>query len=151
MAGRPKSDDSRNSQYRIRLNDEENNKLEYVSSVTGQPKSEVFRRAITELYRVTKMNEAIADFEGEYDDFGIDLKRAIECPYCKHLNILNMTEYSDISSSERGMGPETLYDFDFNEFCDECGHEFHVYGYISEYPMGALNHEDIDVEEIEED
>ena len=43
MRGRPKLPDSRNNQYRVRLNDEENQKLEYASTVTGKPKSEIFR------------------------------------------------------------------------------------------------------------
>ena len=45
MRGRPKMDDSRDKQYRVRLNTEEDDMLEYASQVTGRQKSEVFRNA----------------------------------------------------------------------------------------------------------
>ena len=35
MAGRPKKDDSREKQYRVRLNDEEDKMLDYASQATA--------------------------------------------------------------------------------------------------------------------
>ena len=40
--GRPPVDDKRDNQYRVRLNDEENQMLSYCSEMTGQPKSQIF-------------------------------------------------------------------------------------------------------------
>ena len=50
MAGRPPKDNSRDKQYRVRLNDEEDSMLSYVSSLTGKQKSEIFRNALEDYY-----------------------------------------------------------------------------------------------------
>ena len=50
--GRPTVDDKRDNQYRVRLNDEENQMLAYCSQMTGQPKSQIFRKALEEYYSV---------------------------------------------------------------------------------------------------
>ena len=56
----------------------------------------------------------------------------------------------DESSYERQMGPETIYEFDTEDnYCKNCGRQFRVSGYISEYPMGAFNFEEINVDPIE--
>ncbi|MBP3199536.1 MAG: hypothetical protein J6N21_21420, partial [Butyrivibrio sp.] len=68
MAGRPKKEDSRDNQYRVRLNDDENEMLDYVSHMTEKAKSEVFRQALTELYQKTKLAEARRDFAEEFSD-----------------------------------------------------------------------------------
>ena len=62
-------------------------------------------------------------------------------------------EYLGTSSSfERPMGTETLYEFDTNDVvCDNCGKNFHVNGFISIYPPGAINRRDINIEPLEED
>ena len=57
MRGRPKIEDSRTNQYRIRLNDEENEKLNYASKATGKAKSEIFRIALLEYYNNVLLNE----------------------------------------------------------------------------------------------
>lgn len=41
--GRPKLDNPRSKQYRLRLNDEEREKLEYLSERTGKTVSEILR------------------------------------------------------------------------------------------------------------
>ena len=45
MLGRPKKEDSREKQYRVRLNDKEDEMLAFASNATGVPKSEIFRKA----------------------------------------------------------------------------------------------------------
>ena len=45
MLGRPKKRDSREKQYRVRLNDKEDEMLAFSSNATGVPKSEIFRKA----------------------------------------------------------------------------------------------------------
>lgn len=162
MAGRPKKEDSRDNQYRVRLNDDENEMLAYVSQMTEKAKSEVFRQALTELYQKTKLAEARREFEDEFgqdddyeptwEDEHVSLKRTIDCPYCGHTHMMDFTDECEESSYERSMGPEVMYEFDIEDcFCEKCGKQFSVKGYISEYPMGCYNHEDIDVEKVEDD
>ena len=43
-----------------------------------------------------------------------------------------------------------MYEFDYEVHCTSCEGAFRVQGYISEYPIGALNHEEINVVPIEE-
>ena len=163
MAGRPKKEDSRDNQYRVRLNDAENEMLDYVSRMTEKKKSDVFRQALTELYEKTKYAEAVLEFgvpvddEMEYmdpdgDDFGISLKRVINCPYCGHGNKVDFAEDCNTCSEERSMGPEITYYFDWDEYaCEQCDRPFSIKGYICEYPVNCYNFEEIDVEEIDDE
>ena len=166
MAGRFKKEDSRENQYRVRLNDSENEMLDYVSKMNEKTKSEVFRQALTELYEKTKLAEARKgfsllteddqvdeyDYEHSWEDDHVSLQRAISCPDCGHTHMMDFSDNCQTSSSERSMGPEILYEFDLEEcFCDKCGKQFRVKGYISEYPMGAYNHEGIDVKKYDDE
>lgn len=153
MRGRPKLSDSRNNQYRVRLNDEENRKLNYSSSVTGKPKSEIFRLALIDYYNKVLLNEVNDGMPDEeiWEIEGISLKRVIQCPYCCCSIRIDLEEECSISTDERQMGLESLYEFDYMETCSSCGHRFKVVGYISEYPAGALNHEDIRTAMIQEE
>ena len=49
MAGRPPKEDSRDKQYRVRLNDVEDEMLSFCSEETGEAKSEIFRKALKAL------------------------------------------------------------------------------------------------------
>ena len=97
MAGRPPKEDSRDKQYRVRLNDAEDEMLSFCSEETGEAKSEIFRKALKAYYENTKyFKNILKDREGyskidytddmeydEYEDYGMDhisLKRAIACP-----------------------------------------------------------------------
>jgi len=173
MAGRPPKEDSRDKQYRVRLNDEEDDMLDFCSEETGEAKSEIFRKALKAYYENTKyfknvlkdkegqsdQETYIAEFDGyedqsevEFDDYGMDgisLKRAIECPYCGTENNMDFADDCETSCEERQMGPQVEYMFDLEDcICDECGKRFRVHGSIWEYPMGAYNYEDIDVEAL---
>lgn len=157
MAGRPKKLDSRNRQYRIRLNDKEDNMLNYASKLTGQQKSEIFRQALVEYYQKVKVAEhrfareevdwQMEDYEMEdYVDEGVSLERAISCPYCEYRNVFDFSDYSESSVEERQMGPEIEHSFEVeNHICESCGKEFDIKGSIWEYPMGVYNDEDINV------
>lgn len=84
MAGRPPKDNSRDKQYRVRLNESEDRILQYVSEMTGKQKSEIFRNALEDYYNKVRVQEAIqadAEFDG-WDTGHISLKRVIDCPYC---------------------------------------------------------------------
>ena len=46
----------------------------------------------------------------------------------------------------------TLYEYDKdNVVCKDCGMEFHVSGFVSIYPPGAISIQEINVEPLEED
>lgn len=153
MAGRPKKEDSRDKQYRVRLNEEEEGMLEYASQATGVRRSEIFRIALQDYYNNVRLNQMrlADDDEPDWELDGISLVRVVECPHCGAQNRIDVTDESTVSSDERQMGPETLYEFDYEEFCTSCNNAFRVHGFISEYPMGALNYEEINVEPCEED
>lgn len=152
MRGRPKLPDSRNNQYRIRLNDEENQKLEYVSTATGKPKSEIFRLALIEYYNQVRLNEINnAAINDEWEISGISLKRVVECPYCMQPVRIDVEDECSTSQSDRPMGNDCLYEFDYEDTCPKCDHVFRVSGYISEYPLGSFEHEEIKVSQIKEE
>ena len=48
MIGRPKKEDCREKQYRVRLNEKEDDMLTFASNAIGIPKSEIFRNALRE-------------------------------------------------------------------------------------------------------
>jgi hypothetical protein len=57
-----------------------------------------------------------------------------------------------INYDERPMGEEITYNFDWESYeCCSCGKIIHISGYICEYPAGAYNYEDINVEKVEDD
>ena len=76
----------------------------------------------------------------------------IQCEECGNIIVIKK-EYLDAetSSYERQMGPEVEHYFDVEDWdCVECGKRFRVHGSIWEYPLGAYNWEDINVEALEE-
>ncbi len=151
MRGRPKLVDSRRHQYRVRLNDVESQKLEYASSRTGKPKSEIFRLALIDYYNkvlLCETNDLMAN-EEYWDLGGVSLKRVIRCPHCKSQMIIDLEDECSVTAYERQMGAETLYEFDFDMLCPMCNDPFRVRGYISEYPDGALDSEQIDTHQVE--
>lgn len=52
---------SRDKQYRVRLNESENKILQYVSEMTGKQKSEIFRNALEDYYNKVRVQEALQD------------------------------------------------------------------------------------------
>ena len=177
MAGRPPKENSRDKQYRVRLNDEEDEMLSFCSEETGEAKSDIFRKALKAYYENAKYvknaldskteSSDLADEDMEFEDYdeydeydeyedcdmgGISLKRAIECPYCGAANNIDFAEYSETSEYERQMGPEVEHYFAVEDcYCEECEKRFRVHGSIWEYPLGAYNYEDICVEALEDD
>lgn len=142
--GRPTVDDKRDNQYRVRLNDEEDMMLTYCSERTGQPKSRIFRRALEAYYQIVQLNEM------EIETDGISLKRVVTCPCCGVNNAIDFAEYitNDCVDEDRPMGPEIQHLFKCEEYeCSSCGKSFYVKGWITEYPAGAYNSENIEVME----
>ena len=93
----------------------------------------------------------------DYMDEAISFLREIACPYCKAPQELDLEDYlwdetSNPDESDNCMGPDMVYSFDSEEnyHCDCCGELFRIEGWIREYPMGAYDSEDVNVEVIEE-
>lgn len=146
--GRPTVDDKRDNQYRVRLNDEEDQMLAYCSNATGKPKSQIFRNALSEYYATVRLNEINSQNELESLELDcISMKRVIECPHCDAGNAVNLADYSTGDrEEERQMGPEIQHWFDCNDFeCAVCGRSFCVTGCITEYPIGAFDSEHIEI------
>lgn len=103
-----------------------------------------------------KIGDEIFDWDdsGCEDDNqdGIDMTRKITCPYCRKIDIIDLSDFVyDTSYDEnRGMGTEIVYSFEEEEHeCPRCGKAYKISGWISEYPVGAFNYEDIKIEEID--
>lgn len=146
MRGRPKLENSRTHQYRVRLNDEENEQLDYASRKTGRPKSDILRVALIDFCNTLRMHEVNSEepYEDDYWDVdGISLKRVVTCPNCEASVRVDLEDECEVTSSERPMGADTLYEFDYETICPKCSRPFRVVGAISEYPYGALEYEDI--------
>lgn len=158
MAGRPVKEDSRDKQYRIRLNDAEDEMLGFCSLETGEAKSEIFRKALKAYYENTRVLKNVLkereeqsgdnfSDDAECDDYGmshISLRRAVSCPYCGEENNMDFAEECESFFDERQMGPQVTYTFDWADCeCEECGKRFRVRGRIVEYPLGAFDFEDI--------
>ena len=149
MIGRPKKENSREKQYRIRLNDREDEMLDFASEATGIPKSEIFRKALQEYCEKIKLQQAAEEIGNDtsWEDNRISLQRAVECPYCNTKNRIDLEDEGLVSTSERQMGDEVLYEFKNVEYaCHSCGQTFTVSGFISEYPIGAFNAESLTIE-----
>lgn len=57
MRGRPKKEVTRDILYKVRLNAEEDRMLTQASEWIGQPKSEVFRKALLDYYRAVEVKD----------------------------------------------------------------------------------------------
>jgi len=139
--GRPKKDDSRDKQYRVRLNDQEARMLAYASQLTQLPKSEIFRNALEDYFNKVRLAES----EG-HEVNHISLQRAVECPHCSASNVMDFAEDCSETAEERPMGDGYLFEFEWEDCkCASCGRTFRVSGRISEYPVGVFESEDIKV------
>ena len=144
--GRPFVEDKRTNQYRVLMNDVEDQMLEYCSRVTGLPKSQIFRKGIEVLYHQVRLNEYGREYGQDYDGH-ISLRRVVNCPYCGSANSIDFEDYLTAESSyERQMGPEIEHCFDCEDYeCINCRKVFRISGSIHEYPVGAYDSEEIRV------
>ena len=145
MAGRPKKVDSREKQYRVRLNEEEDAMLECASLTTGKQKSEIFRQALREYYQKVRLNIATKSYAPNFWGMGLTLKRVIDCPYCGMPNAIDFEDYCSETVDDDGLaGDEAIYTFDLPDYkCRKCKKAFGIKGFIDEYPTGVLNEEEI--------
>lgn len=148
MLGRPKKEDSREKQYRVRLNDEEDRMLTYASQATGVPKSEIFRKSLQDYCEKVKLQEIASEMDGDqvWENYCLSLQRVVECPYCNSKNRIDLKDKCTTTFEERSMGHEVIYKFEEEKIqCRKCRNIFSVSGYISEYPIGAFNAENIKI------
>jgi DNA helicase HerA-like ATPase len=68
MRGRSKLADSREIQYRVRLNNEENQMISYISEKTGKAKAEIFRIAMRLFSGKLHINAPACDRRVVYDE-----------------------------------------------------------------------------------
>ena len=80
-----------------------------------------------------------------WSEEGISLKRVVNCPHCSERNMVDLKDNCSEASTERHMGDEKLYEFEYETECAACKKSFVVKGCISEYPVGCIEHENIDV------
>lgn len=86
----------------------------------------------------------LVGYEDDEGDGWITLKREIKCPHCFEMMEVDIESDCTITSYERQMGLENLYEFDIeNVECEFCHKFFRVFGHISEYPVGAFDSEEI--------
>lgn len=79
------------------------------------------------------------------DDESFDLSRLIQCPFCESDNRIDLFDFATISSHERSMGPDSLFEFNERFACTFCHGHFWVKGHISFYPHNSFESERIDV------
>lgn len=100
--------------------------------------------------------EEFVDFEDLYGYQPVSLIRTVTCPYCGEELEVDLEDYeTDVSSydNENGMGEDMVYSFDSedNIECPSCQRKYRVSGWIREYPIGAYDSEEVDVDELPED
>lgn len=85
MLGRPKKEDSREKQYRVRLNDKEDEMLAFASNATGVPKSEIFRKALQEYCEKVKLQQAAEEIgdDTSWEDTVLVYSELLNAPIAK--------------------------------------------------------------------
>lgn len=92
----------------------------------------------------------------EPGDNNLSLVRTIQSLNCLIEFEVDLEEYIWDSSSyekENGMGPDFVHSFDteYSWRCPYCDSILRISGWIREYPIGAYDSEDIDIQAIEDD
>lgn len=100
--------------------------------------------------------EEFVDIEDMYGYQEVSLIRGICCPHCGEEYEVDLEDYMYDQSSyekENGMGSDIVYSFDSedNYHCPECGATIQIEGWIREYPIGAYDSEDINIDLFEEE
>lgn len=94
--------------------------------------------------------------DDESQDEHISMVRTIQCPECLIEFDLDLEDYIQNSSSfekDNGMGPDLVHSIDteYSYRCPYCDKIIRVSGWIREYPLGAYDSEEIDIEVIDDD
>lgn len=72
---------------------------------------------------------------------------SLKCNQCnkQHDFTSEEAEFEGTSSSERRMGTEHAYGWDYTFDCDNCGNEIEIEYEVWEYPAGAFNTDDVSI------
>jgi len=100
--------------------------------------------------------EEFIDVEDMYCYCPVSLIRTVKCPYCGEDLEVDLEDYeTDVSSydNEIGMGEDIVYSFDSedNIECPACQRKYQTSGWIREYPIGAYDSEEVNVDELPEE
>lgn len=88
-------------------------------------------------------------FRADYDPRYSSFYRTFHCPCCGKKIGFDLSNYeSDVISNEYNMGSDTVYFFDSMDAleCEYCYQPLHVEGWIREYPVGAWDSEELNIE-----
>lgn len=135
--GRP-TDNPKRHETRIRMSDEDVEILDYCSKIAGKSKAEVIREGIRKVY--TELEKSNTEWLKQEEELEMKLVQNITCPYCGKSLGVDVKQYaSEKKGSEKGMGTETEYTFDCEDFsCPECKESFRIEGTVFEYPEGEI-------------
>ena len=85
----------------------------------------------------------------------VPFTRTISCPHCGTQHEVDLEDfiYDETCNESRfddDMGPDIVYSFDSEDGleCEHCRKQFKVSGWIREYPIGAYDSEDIDIQAL---
>ena len=92
------------------------------------------------------------DVEDMFEYQPVPFSRVISCPCCGHKEDVDLEDYLCNESSyekENGMGPDAVFEFDSEESykCPKCSHILRITGWIREYPIGAYDSDDFEIED----
>lgn len=123
----------------VKVNSESDVSIEMPSSIILLNRDSLIARKVERDY-----------FDNYFDDYEPSLHPTsdtytIVCDSCEFCNEFSSPEIDDfeITSSERGMGDETLYHLTIDEICQNCTQPLTLEIYVSIYPYLTFNHEDI--------
>ncbi|HSH04968.1 MAG TPA: hypothetical protein VLL52_20810 [Anaerolineae bacterium] len=91
------------------------------------------------------------DYPENYSEYGLAIEGDlnIRCGHCHAENLISagdLLENLELTSShERNMGTERIFSITYNHQCHKCEYPLEIYIHIDEYPLGALDSEDISV------
>lgn len=72
----------------------------------------------------------------------------IECSNCEQQHTFSHQDcdFECTGGEERQMGPENIYEWEFDYKCEECGNTINGNYSVAEYPEGVVNHQNIEID-----
>lgn len=108
---------------------------------------------LEEIRRREAEGEVFVDIYDMFDLRADILKWPVTCPHCKHTETVDLSEYvcdetCNESQRDDDMGPDVVYTIDSGSeyYCPKCQTQLIFSGWIREYPIGAYDSADIDVQ-----
>lgn len=97
--------------------------------------------------------EEFMDIDDGY--YPVPLFRKIRCPHCGEEDEVDLEDFLYDQSSyekENGMGPDIVYSFNSEDSyeCPKCGKVLQIEGWIREYPVGAFDSDEVNINDWED-